>query len=109
VCKKTQNFVKKKLKAFPSRLDSFYTNKNWCYCYGHGQHLHNLGILQDGQNDSGTQCDGYTDVMELSEATEGSGKHYERQHKRIKHINASKQQKPTKSGSPHQRRLGLNL
>jgi len=27
VCKTTQNFVKKKLKAFPSRLDSFYTNK----------------------------------------------------------------------------------
>ncbi len=27
VCKTTQNFVKKKLKAFPSRLDGFYTNK----------------------------------------------------------------------------------
>ena|SRR5713226_5892613 len=27
VCKKTQDFVKKKLKAFPTRYDGFYTNK----------------------------------------------------------------------------------
>ena len=36
VCKTTQNFVKKKLKAFPSRLDGFYTTQTWCYYYGLG-------------------------------------------------------------------------
>ena len=37
-------------------------------------YLHHSEILWDGQNNSGTQHDSYTDVMDPSKATEGSGK-----------------------------------
>ncbi len=73
VCKRTQNFVKKKLKAFPSRLDGFYTKQGLVLLLWNGRHPHHSEILRDGQNNSGTRHGGYGDVIEPSEAIEGSG------------------------------------